>query len=62
MDFSDGGVVKNLPANAGEAGEVGSISSSERSPGRGNGQNSLHRGTRQAAVHGAAEGQTRLST
>ena len=31
MDFPDGSVVKNLPANAGDAGDVGSIPG--RSPG-----------------------------
>ena len=30
-------VVKNLPANAGDAGDSGSISGSGRSPGEGNG-------------------------
>ena len=37
MGFLDGSVVKNLPANAGD---VGSVSASKRSPGGGNG-NSL---------------------
>ena len=32
-----GSVVKNLPANAGAAGDVGSIPGSERFPGGGNG-------------------------
>ena len=36
-DFSDGTVVKNLPAKAGDAGDVGSIPGSGRSPGGGNG-------------------------
>ena len=35
--FPGGSVVKNLPANAGDAGDVGSISGSGRSPGVGNG-------------------------
>ena len=33
----DGTVVKNLPANAGDAGDMGSIPESGRSPGVGNG-------------------------
>ena len=36
-DFSGGTVVKNLPAKAGDAGDVGSIPGSGRSPGGGNG-------------------------
>ena len=35
--FPDGAVVKNLPANAGDAREVGSIPGLGRSPGEGNG-------------------------
>ena len=35
--FPGGSVVKNLPANAGDAGDVGSIPGSRRSPGVGNG-------------------------
>ena len=35
--FSGGLVVKNPPASAGDAGDPGSISGSERSPGEGNG-------------------------
>ena len=34
--FPDGSVVKNLPANAGDTREVGSIPGSGRSPGGGN--------------------------
>ena len=37
MGFPTGSVVKNLPANAGDAGDVGSIPGSRRSPRRGNG-------------------------
>ena len=33
MGFSGGSVVKNPPANAGDAGDSGSISGLERSPG-----------------------------
>ena len=35
--FLGGSVVKNLPANAGDARDTGSISGSRRSPGGGNG-------------------------
>ena len=35
--FSGGSVVKNLPANAGDAEDMGSIHGSERSPGGENG-------------------------
>ena len=34
----EGSVVKNLPANAGDAGDMGSIPESGRSPGVGNGK------------------------
>ena len=37
MDFRDGAVVKNLPANAGDARDAGSILGEGRSPGVGNG-------------------------
>ena len=37
MGFPGGSVVKNLPANVGNARDMGSISRSERSPGGGNG-------------------------
>ena len=37
MGFPGGSVVKNLPANAGDTGGVGSISGSGKSPGGGNG-------------------------
>ena len=57
-------VGKNLPVNAGEAGETCLIPGSERSPGvEGNGdslqysclENSMDRGAWQATVHGAAK-------
>ena len=35
--FPNGSVVRNLPANAGDAEDMGSISGSGRSPGEGNG-------------------------
>ena len=55
----DGTVVKNLPANAGDPGDMGLISGSERFPGVGNGnplqysclENSMDRGAWQAIVH-----------
>ena len=55
--FPGGSVVKNLPANAGDA---GSIPGSGRSPGEGNGnplqdsclENPTDRGAWQAIVHG----------
>ena len=37
MAFLDGSVVKNLPANAGDAEDVGSIPGSGRSSGEGHG-------------------------
>ena len=59
------GPVKNLPANAGD---VGSIPGSGRSPGGGNGnplqysclKNPSDRGAWQATVHRAAKSQTQL--
>ena len=55
-----GSVVKNPPANAGDAGDMGSISASGRFPGRENGnplqysclENFVGRGVWQAAVYG----------
>ena len=37
LGFPGGPVVKNLPANAGDTGNVGSVPGSGRSPGVGNG-------------------------
>ena len=37
MDFSDDSVLKSLPANAGDSGDVGSMLGSGISPGEGNG-------------------------
>ena len=37
LGFSGGAVVKNLPANAGDTRDMGSIPGSGRSPGEGNG-------------------------
>ena len=60
LGFTDGSVVKNLPANTGEA---GLISGSERFPGGGNGnplqyshlENLIHRGTWCPTVHRVAK-------
>ena len=59
-------VVKNLPANARNTEDAGSIYGSGGSPGRGNGNplqysylgNSMDRGVWQATVHGVAESDT----
>ena len=56
-------MVKNLPANTGDARDEGSIPGSGRSPGGGNGnplqypclENPMDRGAWQATVHGAAK-------
>ena len=45
MGFPGGTVVKNLPANAGDAGDTGRIPGSGRSPGGGNGlESSMDKG------------------
>ena len=62
-------MVKNPPANAGNARDVGLIHGLERSPGVGNGhllqcsclENSMDRGAWQATVHGVAKSQTRAT-
>ena len=59
-------MVKNLPANARDTRDAGSISGSGRSPGEGNGnplqysclENSMDRGAWQATVHGVVKSQT----
>ena len=66
-------MVKNLPANAGDIKDMGSIPGSGRSPGKGNGnplqyrclENPMDRGAWQATVRGVAKSWTglkRLST
>ena len=63
MGFLGGAVLKNLPANAGDSGDVGSIPGSGRSPGVGNGntlqysclRNHIARGAWQATVHEVAK-------
>ena len=62
-------VVKNPPANPGDAGEVASVSRLGRSPGEGNGNplhyshlgNPMDRGAWWATLHGVARSQTWLS-
>ena len=62
-------VVKNLPTNAGDVRDVGSVPGSGRSPGEGNGnplqypclENPMDRGAWWAIVHGVVKSQTRLS-
>ena len=61
-------MVKNLPVNAGDPGDVGSIFGSGRSPEVGSGnplqyscwENLMDRGARWATVHGVAKSQTEL--
>jgi len=56
-------VVKNLPANTGDTGDLGLILGSGRSPGGGNGnplqysclENPMDRGAWRAVVHGVTE-------
>ena len=71
--FPGGSVVKNSPANAGDAGDAGdtgSIPGSGRSPGGGHGnplqysclENSMDRGAWRATVHGVTKSQVQLGT
>ena len=61
-------VVKNLPANAGNVRDAGSIPGLGRFPGRGNGkslqypclENTMERGAWQATMHREAKSWTRL--
>ena len=73
MGFLDGSVIKNLPANAFDAGDSGLIPGLGRSPGGGNGNpleysclgNPTDRGIWQGTpcrVHGLQRSQIRLST
>ena len=65
MGFLGGAVLKNLPANAGDSGDVGSIPGSGRSPGVGNGntlqysclRNPMDQGAQWAIVHGVTKSQ-----
>ena len=69
MGFRSGSVVKNLPANAEVAGDLGSVPGLERCPGGGNGnplqfscmENPMDRGAWWATVHGVIKSQTLLS-
>ena len=69
IGFSSGSVVKNPPASTVDAGDLGSIPGSGKSPGEGNGyplqysclENSMDRGGWRATVHGVAKSQTWLS-
>ena len=69
MGFSVGSVVVNLPANAGDAGDTGSISESGRSSAGGNGNTfqyscldkPMDRRAWWAIVHGVTWNQTQLS-
>ena len=64
--FPGGSVVKNLPANAGDARDSGSLPWVRKSPGGGNGNllqyfclgNPKDRGAWQATVHGVAKSWT----
>ena len=66
LGFPGGSVAKNLPANAGD---MGSIPGSGRSPGEGNGnplqysylENPIDRGTWWVTVHGVTRESTQLS-
>ena len=68
MGFPGVSVVKNVPASAGNAGDVSSIPGSVRSPGEGNGNppqysylgNSIDKGAWWATVHGVTNSQTGL--
>ena len=70
VEFPRCSAVKNLPANAGDTGDTGSIPGPVRSPKGGHGnplqysclENSMDRGAWWATVHGVAQSQARLST
>ena len=65
MGFPGGSMVKNLPTNAGNAGDTSLIPGSRRSPGEGNGNplqysclgNPMDRGAWRAIVHGVPKSQ-----
>ena len=66
LGFPGGSVVKNLPANAGAAGDAGSVPGLGRSPGEGNGnplqyscwENPMGRGAWWAAGQGVTKSRT----
>ena len=68
LGFPGGSVVKNPPANAGDARDLGLIPGLGRSPGEGNGyplqycclENSMDGGAWWATVHGVSKSRTRL--
>ena len=70
MGLPGGAVVKNLPANAGNTRDTGSIPGLGRSSGEGNWNplqysclgNPMDRGAWWATIHGVAKSQTQLST
>ena len=70
MGFPGSSAAKNLPANAGDAGDTGLIPGLGKSPGEGNGnplqyfcmENSMDRGVWRVTVYGVAKRQTWLST
>ena len=70
IGFTGGSVVKNLPANAGDPGDVGSIPGSARFLGGGNGnpfqysclENPMDRGAWGTTVQGVAKTWTQLNT
>ena len=70
MGFPGGAVVKNQPANAGDARDMGSIPESGKSPAVGNGnplqysclENSMDRGAWWATVQEVTKSWTHLST
>ena len=67
MGFPGSSAAKNLPANAGDAGDTGLIPGLGKSPGEGNGnplqyscpENPMDRGAWQATVHGVKKSRTR---
>ena len=69
LSFPGGSVVKNLPANAEDIGDMGSIPGLGRSPGEGDGNplqyfclgNPMDRGDWWATVHGVTKSLTQLS-
>ena len=66
MGFPGGSMVKNLPTNSGDTGDMGLIPGLERSSGGGNGnplqysclENPMDRRAWRTTVHGAAKNQT----
>ena len=69
LDFPGGSAVKNLPANAGDTEDTGSVPGLGRSPGGGNGnplqysclENPMDRGDWQSTVHRVSKRWTQLS-